>query len=358
MKILNVSLDPESGNPSSKVWSRFKDYGNLVEKYDVLTLGAQGVNYNLAPNIAVTVLKHKNKLSDFLNIGMAAYKLLRKKKYDLVTIADPYFLGLKMLKIARLLGVAIEIQVHGFEKLYGLRKMVAKFVLRHADSVRVVSERLKNQLVEEFGVRKETIIAVPIFVPTSFYERIRQNNKFTFLMVSRLVPVKNVFFAIQAFKKVSERHDAELNIVGDGQERKNLESLVKELKLEQKIRFFGKQKDVSEFYKNADTFLLTSKMEGWPLVIIEALSYGLPIIMTPVGQVGEILFDNDNVLVTPQGDIQILASLMEKILNDSSLRIKLKTRAKETIRKLPTKEEILKKYLLSWELALKNSKNK
>ena len=353
MKILNVSLDPESGNPDSKVSGRFKDYGNLVEKYDILTLGSGSKIYDLAPNVTVTVLKRKNKLSDFLRISTVAFRLLRKKKYDLVTIADPYFMGLKMLKIARLRGVAIEIQVHGFEKLRGIRKMVAKFVLRHADSVRVVSERLKKQLVGEFGVREEKITAVPIFVPTASHARVKQNNEFTFLMVSRLVPVKNISFSIKAFKKVTERHDTELHIVGGGSESENLESLVKELKLEEKVKFLGKQTNVGSFYEKADAFLLTSEKEGWPLVIMEALSYGLPIIMTPVGQVGEILFDNINVLVVSQGDEQLLANSMVRMIEDNNLTQKLSSRAKETIEKLPSKEEILKKYLLSWEKAVK-----
>ena len=357
MKILNISLDPESGNPDSKVGSRFKDYGNLVEKYDILTLGVEAKTYDLAPNVSVTVLKRKNKLSNFFRIGRTTFKLLRHKKYDLITIADSYFMGLKMLKIARLCGKAIEIQVHGFEKLHGIRKMVAKFVLRHADGVRVVSGRLQKQLVEEFGVKQEKIIVVPIFVPTTFHARVKQNNRFTFLMVSRLVPVKNISFAIKAFKKIVEHHDAELKIVGDGGERENLERLVREMKLEEKVKFLGKQTNVGSFYENADAFLLTSEMEGWPLVIMEALSYGLPIIMTPVGQVGEILFDNINALVVPQGDIEALSSLMARFTQDDNLRQRLSTCAKETIEKLPSKEEILKKYLLSWELALKNSKN-
>ena len=355
MKILNVSLDPESGNSDSKVSGRFKDYGSLVEKYDILTLGSQAQTYDLKPNVTVTVLKRSNKLSDFFMISKEAFKLLRHKKYDLITIADPYFMGLKMLKIARLCGVAIEIQVHGFEKLHGIRKMVARFVLRHADGVRVVSGRLQKQLVEEFGVKQEKITAVPIFVPTSLHARAKQNNKFTFLMVSRLVPVKNISFAIKAFKKVVENHDAELKIVGDGPEREKLESLVKELKLEGKVKFLGKQTDVGSFYQSADAFLLTSEMEGWPLVIMEALSYGLPIIITPVGQVGEILFDNINALVVPQGDVEALSSAMTRFTQDDNLRQRLSTRAKETIEKLPSKEEILKKYLLSWELTLKNS---
>ncbi len=101
------------------------------------------------------------------------------------------------------------------------------------------------------------------------------------LVMSRLEPEKDVAFAIRTFAENAPVTSC-LIIVGDGNERPSLESLVKTLPCRERIFFEGWQ-DPSAYYKIADLVLVTSRYEGYGLVIIEALAAGTPVISSDVG---------------------------------------------------------------------------
>jgi len=113
------------------------------------------------------------------------------------------------------------------------------------------------------------------------------------LTVSRLVPVKNIFLQLESLAEIIKDHSqVVLTIVGDGPERERLQQLAKDLGIGDKVKFVGLVDNPDSFYASADAFLLTSNKEGWGLVVIEAGSFGLPVIMTDVGCAGEVVVDN------------------------------------------------------------------
>jgi len=100
-------------------------------------------------------------------------------------------------------------------------------------------------------------------------------------------------------EKVVEKYSqAELWIVGDGKQRQALKHEV-ETRLIASVKFQGWQDDLDKFYNQADAFLLTSNSEGWGMVVVEAASFGLPIIMTDVGLAGEVIKDGESGIVIP-----------------------------------------------------------
>jgi glycosyltransferase involved in cell wall biosynthesis len=338
MKILSLSLDSSVLDKDSKLSKRVKEYKKLVERYTVITPDS------------------KNKIIGLIKIFILSKKILKREKYNLITVQDPYYLALIGLFLKKQFKIGLEIQVHGWEKFYGLRKFIAKYVLPKADSIRTVSQRLKRELIEKFGVREEKIIAVPIFVErgTRNVERVTRNDrKFIFLTVGRLVPVKNIGLQIEVMKEVIRKYPStELWIVGEGQEKLNLKNQISNLNLENNVKMFGWQNDLDKFYNQADAFLLTSDYEGWGMVVVEAASYGLPIIMTDVGCAGEIIKDEESGIVIPVGDSKKLAEAMLKVMEDDNLRNNLGAGARREIEKLPSKEETMRLYKESWEKAL------
>lgn len=118
---------------------------------------------------------------------------------------------------------------------------------------------------------------------------------FIFLTVGRLNSVKNQQLMIQAFDEflrsnlIYPSKKPILVIVGDGPTRRFLEKMVRKKHLENYVYFFGFQHDVFPFYKMADVFLLSSRKEGLPLAILEAVSFRLPIVATNVGGIPEFL---------------------------------------------------------------------
>jgi len=339
---------------NSHLARRVVGYGEIVDKYIVLVPTPKDEEKVLSNKVKVYGVGGRGKILKFLRVFNLAKKLLQGEDYDLITVQDQYYLAWLAWKLARQFKIGLEIQVHGFEKFFGWRKMIAKFVIPRADAIRVVSQRLKKQMIDDFGVKEEKITVVPIYVEriSHIAYRTSPDGKFIFLTVSRLVPVKNIEMQIRAFKNLELRFkNIELWIAGEGELREKLEV---ETHNHASVRFFGWQNDLGKFYSQADAFLLTSNYEGWGMVIIEAASFGLPIIMTDVGCAGEVIKDGESGIVIPVGGQKELEAAMRKIIEDEDLRQKLGEGAKKAVEKLPSKEETLKLYLESWRKACGN----
>lgn len=379
MKILSLGLDNSILNKHSALAKRTVEYGALVDKYLVIVPSGADDEVALSEKAKAFGVKSANKIIGLLNIYLQAKKLIKRENINVITVQDQYYLGLIGLLLARKFKIGLEIQAHGFEKFFGIRKLIAKFILPRADAVRVVSQRLKKRLISEFGVEAEKITVAPIYVKTDsrgLKTDSRRNyavkDRFVFLTVGRLVPVKNIEMQIRAMKNLELRiknYDSknsqqktennmriELWIAGDGPNRDELEKLSCELRVASCMKFLGWRNDPQKYYEQADAFLLTSNSEGWGLAVIEAASFGLPIIMTDVGCAGEVIIDGESGIVIPAGDQSKLDESMVKLINDVELRKKIGEGARQAANNLLNLENTLKLYKSSWTNAEKNAK--
>ncbi len=372
LKIINLGLDSSAIDKESKLTRRIIEYGELVDKYDVIVSAEEDKEVVLSNKAKVFGVRASNKLVGLYKIYRNALKLLNQEKYNIITVQDQYYLALAGWLLAKKNKAGLELQIHGFEKYKGARKMIAKFIIPRAHAIRTVSKRLKKQLVNEFQVKEEIITVVPIYVEVANMRKYKANkyeldDKFIFLTIGRLVPVKNIGMQIRAMAEVIKKHnDTELWIIGNGPEKENLQSGIRKLGLENYFKLWGWQDDLSKYYKQADAFLLTSDYEGWGLVVIDAAQFGLPIIMTDVGCAGEVIkgirgratntaHANENNeqsgIVIPVGDQEKLAESMIKIIEDEDLRKRLGENAQAAILNLPTREQTLELYKKSWQIA-------
>src|SRR3990167_9097246 len=371
MKIVNLSLDKSILDKNSKTARRIVEYGNLADRYIIVVPDKDYKEIRLSEKVFVYGSGGGNKIFQLINVYRVAKKLLKQKKFDLITVQDQYYLALVGRILAKKFKIGLELQIHGFEKYSGLRKIIADFAIPRASAIKCVSQRLKRQLMRDFGVKEEKITVAPIysesikFIKSKVYKVDSENNKFIFLTVGRLVPVKNVGLQIRATAKLVESEKSkveskkiELWIVGDGPEKSNLKSKISKLKLENNVKLLGWQNDTDKFYSQADVFLLTSDYEGWGMVAVEAANYGLPIIMTNVGCAGELIENEKSGLVVPVNNQIKLEEAMVRIIKDDSLRKKLAEGALSAIKNLPSKEETLALYKQSWEKAMKNKPNR
>jgi glycosyltransferase involved in cell wall biosynthesis len=345
MKILSLGLDSSVLNKNSVLAGRVIEYGGLVDEYAIVVPSVNEEIIQLSEKAIAYGSGGETKLSQFFKIYQLAKKLLAEENFNVLTVQDQYYLALIGSFLAKKYKFGLEIQVHGFEKYYGLRKIIFNYVLPRADAVRCVSQRLKKQLMDKFKISESKITVVPIFTEIKVAAKKDEvtKNKFIFLTVGRLVPVKNIAMQIEAMKEVIKKYpNLELWIIGDGSEKKNYE-------LDKNIKLLGWKDDLKEFYNMADAFVLSSNYEGWGMVVIEAASYGLPIIMTDVGCAGEVIKNNESGLIIPVGDKEKLVAAMIKIVEDKELRKKIGENAKLAISQLPTKEKILDLYKKSWK---------
>ena len=384
LSILSFKLITQILDPQSSFAEYERAHQDYVQKYTLLVPYPSDTKVSLAKNIIAYGVAGRNKIIQLVKMFLKARALVTQNHYDVITVADSYYVALLGLIIARRYKLGFEVQVHGFEKFFGVRAYVARQVLPEADVIRVPSKRLKKFIMDEFGIAEQKIIIAPVFVPQAPTLWItpqkgrtflgsypqpqgelatqiasQKKNDFIFLTISRLVPVKNIYLQMMALKNMLPEYPAtQLWIVGDGPEQAHLETQAKDLGISDHVIFWGRQAEVATFYKNADSYLLSSDSEGWGLVIVEAATYGLPILMTDVGCAGEFIYDGKNGLVVPVGDVKAFEEGMRKLRRDAVFRESLGREAKASLTTLPTKEELIERYVSAWEKALAASRKK
>lgn len=212
------------------------------------------------------------------------------------------------------------------------RKWLEKYVLDRSQKIIVLSQFMKEILIEVHKIPESRVVVLPGGVDTSRFRPYTQKrslrkqlgipeDKFVLLTVRRLVPRMGLQNLIKAISKIiDEVPDIYLIIVGDGIMRKKLFCLVEELRLQKHIFFTGSIPPLDEklvfYYQSADLFILPTKyLEGFGLVTLEALACGTPVLGTPVGGTKEILSGLDENLLFKGTDADSMAELILEYAN-------------------------------------------
>jgi glycosyltransferase involved in cell wall biosynthesis len=142
--------------------------------------------------------------------------------------------------------------------------------------------------------------------------------------VGNLVRVKSVDLIMRAVAAlVDQDQDLELHLIGTGPERKNLQALCEQLSLQDKVVFHGYVADKTALLDRLfryDIFVIASASEGFPRVIYEAMSQGLPVITTNVGGIPGFLEDGLTALLVQPNDVEALAVAIRRVIDDGDLR--------------------------------------
>jgi glycosyltransferase involved in cell wall biosynthesis len=355
MKILSLGLDKNILDKSSETAQRAVAYGKKVDQYFVVVPG-QNQSLELADNVHVESRGSNNKIIALFKLRKYLKNLIKQEKFNLITIQDIYFLASLGLCLANKFCLKSEIQVHGFEKLGGIRRYLAKKNLCRADLIRVVSKRLKKQLITDFKVAENKIYIAPVAVDvdkiknsdTSNELKQKYKNKFIFLTVGRLVAVKNIKLQIKALARINNKN-VQLVIAGEGSEKLKLQNLVEELNLKDQVNFIGWQDDLGGIYKIADCFLLTSDSEGYGMVVAEAVLADLPIIMTDVGAAGELVVNDVNGFIIPVNKLDVLIEKMQLLFDDKNLSLEFGKNSSQFKYKILVQEELINKITSNWK---------
>jgi GalNAc-alpha-(1->4)-GalNAc-alpha-(1->3)-diNAcBac-PP-undecaprenol alpha-1,4-N-acetyl-D-galactosaminyltransferase len=199
-----------------------------------------------------------------------------------------------------------------------------------ADRIVVQTERAGNY----FPTLQDRISIVPnpVVLPPDLPRRSRQLvGDRSLIAMGRLVPQKGFDLLFRAMATLKDRHpEWSLNILGEGKLRLQLESLRHELGLEHRIHLIGRVQNPHELLQQADIFVMSSRFEGFPNALCEAMACGLPVISTdcPNGP-REIIRDNVDGILVPSEDISALAIAMDRLMSDEAERDRLARAAPE-----------------------------
>jgi glycosyltransferase involved in cell wall biosynthesis len=165
------------------------------------------------------------------------------------------------------------------------------------------------------------------------------------IMIALLRPVKAHEALISAAALLSARRDdIKFLIVGDGPRKHQLETMVRDLQLGEKVLFLGERHDVATLLHLSDVLVLPSHSEGLPLVVIEAMAAGVPVVASAVGSIPEMIEDRINGKLIGPADANALASAIADLLDDAELSRRLIENARNTVQSKYTLDKMVSKY--------------
>lgn len=208
------------------------------------------------------------------------------------------------------------------------RRVARQLAARYCDSVVTLTERDKGYWLQ--GTQhKSQITAISNPCPFPVQEYIKEENTKIVLAVGRLTNIKGFDMLLDAWIQVNKSMpDWILKIVGEGEDRAKLTDLIKKNKLTDSVELVGNTDDVGQYYKEAEIFCLSSRFEGFGMVLIEALAFGLPTVSFDCDAgPAEVLEDTGSILVA-KNDVDKLASSLIEIMNDDGKRKTISARSK------------------------------
>ncbi|MDA9712561.1 glycosyltransferase family 4 protein [Acidimicrobiaceae bacterium] len=343
---------PDIGGPATfvpKIAKYFQD--ELNYEIEILTLSDNN-NLNINDNFNVkridrnlpiiyrwlktifTIYKlGKNKDLIFVNgLGTEATiaNIFLKKKIIRKIVGDPVWE--RAYTKAKISESFDEFQVKNYGFSISLQKKVRSLSIKKSDIVVTPSQHLKNFILNLGFKNKIEIINNGVFIPEE-NTNIFTNDQINITIVSRLVSHKNVEKIIKAISDLNSPL-INLNIIGDGPELNQLQKISLESNNKDNIIFHGKlnRDEINHIFLNSDIYIQASNYEGLPHSLLEAMSYGIPVLCTPVGECKEILGNEDRgyILNLPVSKNNIKSKISE-IIGEKDIANKKGERGKDFI---------------------------
>jgi colanic acid/amylovoran biosynthesis glycosyltransferase len=226
--------------------------------------------------------------------------------------------------------MSLSMTVHGPDEFANVQDEHFAEKVQAADFVVCISNFARSQTMQHSSPANWGKLEVArLGVDPSLYAADRKSTAaaaFTMLCVGRLTPAKGQHLLLEAMARLRERGEqVQLILIGDGPDRVSLQGLAQQLQLEDIVTFCGalNQDEVKAAYQRCDAFVLPSFAEGIPVVLMEAMAFGLPCVSTRIAGIPELITDGENGFLTSPSDIEDLVSRLHLLINDPGLRSRL-----------------------------------
>lgn len=205
-----------------------------------------------------------------------------------------------------------------------------KFAARHSHAMVVLTRRDKENFETHISRCRPVHV---IHNPVQQHEVQYDSESKIILSAGLLLPIKGYDRAIEVAKRVLPSHPGwKWVICGEGPERKRLEQLITEHGLQNRIVLPGSVKNMDEQYQRAAVFVMTSDMEGLPMVLLEAKSWGLPIVSFDIMTgPSDIVTDGANGCLIPPWDINKMTQALSELLDRTELRYQYSQNSQDDI---------------------------
>lgn len=314
------------------------------EPYFAKELQKHRYSYECVP----VAVRRKGDPLRVLRVAKRIYSILKSDSFDLVH-THGYFADICGLPTARLLGIPGISTCHGFisnDRNLKFYNTLDKIALRLCKKIIAVSDVIRDDLLH-VGLDGARIVVMKNAVGNDFeekdFQRFRLEKRsalsidaddFVIGFVGRLSEEKGAKYLIEAASEMKSRDMRfKIIIVGDGPERERLSNMIEEMRLGENVFFTGFQKNGEEWFPAFDVFVLPSLTEGTPMALLEAMSMGIPVIASDVGGVPDVIEDGVNGFLVKPKNVSMLASRIDVVMRNKSLREVIVRNGLKTIKK-------------------------
>ena len=260
------------------------------------------------------------------------------RNYDIIHVE--YGTNVRPLDLYKKVGfiqAKLIVSFHGHDAFFPINGIIPNYgyyddLFKYGDLIVANTEYLANQ-IESIGCDKNKIRIIPVGVNTELFKASNdkqiEDKVFKIISVGRLDRVKGQRYAIEAIRILKNKgYKVHLSIIGEGSERKNLESLIQKNDLVNEVVLTGKKnrKEVEASLNEHDIFVLPAiavdneRRETQGLATLEAQSCGLPVVVFNSGGVKYTVLDGETGFVVPEYDIETFVLKIEKLITDIELR--------------------------------------
>jgi glycosyltransferase involved in cell wall biosynthesis len=292
-------------------------------------------------------------------------RLAKQMRADRVQIVHTHHLSQLMYAglAARLAGARV---VHTEHEYYLTRTRRAQRLLRIlsslADRVTAIADPVTDFLRDQVGIPVDKLVTIVNGVDIGSFASAEPINRselgwahddVVVASVARLAVEKGHHALIKAFGRLHGRNSkARLLLVGDGSLRAELQQRVEEMGLSDSVRFVGERKDIPRWLATCDVFALASVREGLPMVILEAMAAGKPVVSTNVGCVHSVVQHGETGLLVAPGDVEQLTAGLDRLVGDAEERRRIGRRGHEFVQAQYTFTRMRDLYRAEFEKAI------
>jgi len=332
---------------AERVLSTMANYWAEEKQVTLITIGMSGRDFfpldSQIRRVGLNLLYPSNTLQAvFKNNMLRVFKLRRAIKDSSPDVVICFQDRTNVLTILATIGLSVPLIVSErtitHHHMIGLSwDRLRRWIYHRAYAVVVQTNKVK-EIVSEYVPRDQIIVIPnPVKISADKINSVKQeytqssfNLRTPFVVaMGRLAVVKGFDLLLEAFAKNQHRNWF-LVIIGDGPERGHLESMANQLEIDDRVQFLGQVATPSNILSKAALFVLSSRYEGFPNALLEAMSIGLPVISfdCPVGP-GEIIENGVNGVLVPPEKAKELASAMDNLMSNESERRRLGAQAKK-----------------------------
>lgn len=313
MKILFIINSLKSKSGSERVAVELANKMSTITGYDITLLNRESTKENTAYPVADNV--------DVVALSGNLFQFYRKLKehissnnYDVVIVHNMGKLSLLCAFVPNIKKLVVLEHVSFVSRPKKIQ-FLSKLLYQKIDQVVTLTQNDKDQ----FDKFHANVLVIPNFSPFPISSKHQQNNK-QIVTIGRLTDQKNYIHLLHAWEKISQAiPDWHLNIYGEGEHHQMLDDYIVQEAL-QNVTLMGTTSDVKQVYEQSSFFVMSSKYEGLPMVLIEAQSFGLPIVSynCPYGP-SDVIQENQNGLLVEDQNIDKLAEAILKLASSPDL---------------------------------------